>query len=685
MVPFGIVTVCFLTLLYFWQQMQSGYASPDFTRSLVQSTALYDDTSAMSVLWGLVGHEIHSGSLGPLALFPLLIWIHPWSEAVVHCLDVLILILNFCTFYALVFHLTRSNVDALFAVLVTFCSIEFTLAGDPYLTNLLVLPFAAQLLLTALLVYVRTGRRRTAFVVSCVLLAAAIAVVPACAIFVFAFIAYAWQRDTSKHAILASLVFLALGIGVLLSVDRQSLAIYAIGLDRLVAHIVSAFPVTYRASTGIVRDVLSTNARDRSFDQVPQMDIAGWIVAFSCAITTFVFLSRSRGRHAVPTCSSVGAVLWVGGAFFPQYGSFFVAFGFAMVCTGLLPLIGKLRPALTSVLPVIIALALFFVIYGNVRANKLVAASVNGPWVTFASLKRASNYGLFGGIRSGSPIAISPTSSLAVLGSSRRLQRLMLFSITGKRFSISKTSGGWLLRTSYKPTSARHIDLDRLVWNHGRFQTSEAQAYREFVSSDSSRDFLDHFFASTRGMSAKFINYSNDHALVYVRRTCGPVQLDDALKPASPTYTWATGFYPYMDPIPVWYSESAPIVYKDAPRANPPWRYARRKARVVFSADSCGAAVVNVAMTLYSALPGFVDLSGAIPHERVQVGPEGTPISFALRPVVLKSAIVSFEAHTPLYFSDEAIPRTDGAPLDDIHLLVHIDGVDIISTSRADR
>ncbi len=327
--------------------MHSGYALPDFGRYLARSTALYSGITPLTQLQRLVEQGMHSGTLGPLALLPLLPWVSQPPPAVVHSFEILGLIFNFGTFYVLVFRLTRSNISALFAVFLTFCSIEFRLIDDPYLTNLLVVPFAAELLLLALVAYVSVGRDRSwsLLAISGALFAAAVAVLPSCAPLALVFMAYAWWAKGLMPALPDILFFCIVGICALLAVDQDSFAVCAIGLGAFVKHILSALPVTYRAVSGIIRDRLSTTDRDTSFDHVPQIGLGGWIVAFSCAITAFAFLARSRDRKVLSGCLVVGAALWLGGAAFPEGGSVFSAFGFAMVCTGLFPLISRLRPA----------------------------------------------------------------------------------------------------------------------------------------------------------------------------------------------------------------------------------------------------------------------------------------------------------------------------------------------------
>ncbi len=317
--------------------------------------------------------------------------------------------------------------------------------------------------------------------------------------------------------------------------------------------------------------------------------------------------------------------------------------------------------------------------YGNVRANRLVIKVTNRPWVVFSNVQRASNQGLFHSLRNGSTVALSSNSLLTTLARAPGAQAQLLFSLTRRHPIANKAPGVWLLRTGYRSQVGPTVDLNHLVSSRSGFQTDQTWEYQEFVSSAASRHFSDHFFANTRGISAKFVKYSNHRALFYVRHLCGPVDLDDALKPERPTYVWSTGFYPFVRPTPIWIPQAGTLAYEDRFLKDPPWRYARGVASLVFHPDRCGAEMVKVSMTLYSALPGFVDLSGPISYKQIPVNAAGSQITFHLHLSGRRSATLKFNASTPLQFTDEAIPRSDGPPLNHIHLFVSINSLRVIS------
>jgi hypothetical protein len=596
------------------------------------------------------------------------------------------IIANFGTLYAIVFRLTRSNLSALFSVAIALCATEFRLQNDPYLSNLTVLPFAAECLLGGLLVYTLTARGyREAFFLfgSAVLFALSIAVYPSCAIFALAFVACAWMTRKPLIAAGESLVFLALLVTAFLTVDRQQV-ISSLGFPTFLAHAFQVLPAAYRATAGIIGDRLSTTNRDTSFDHVPAIGAIGWLIAVAVAAIVFARLARTRDGWAFRTCAVAGATLWICGAAFPDAGIYFETFGFAMVITGLTPLLSRFHGPARLIAPAILASALFFVIYGNVRANKLVAQSVSQPWEAFTTVQRAKDNGLFRGLNQNTAIAISTQSALQTFAPSNAEQQLLLSSLLHKQLVLRKAAGGWLLRERLEPGKPRTVALFHLVAGKGQLQTDRAYEYDEFVSRDDAWKFGDDLLGNRRGMTLTFRRFNDERALVDVRRVCGPVPFDDVLLAQQPGHAWSAGFYPMGNPPPVWYPYSGSRIYADRFLKDPMWRYMRESGDIVFLADQCGAATVEVTLGLYSPVQGSADVSGAVKRRHIAVGPGGNQVVFSLALPARGSADAHITAHTPLYPSDQLIPRMEGTAFTDIHLMVSIDKM-IIQPTKVPR
>ncbi|MHB8461379.1 MAG: hypothetical protein ACYDA1_01905 [Vulcanimicrobiaceae bacterium] len=686
----GLIAALLCSLFYFVPQMGFGFATPDLWRSLLHSTAAYRGLTPYAELWSVVHNGIRAGLFGPLATLPLLTWLSQPSALAARIIETLGIVLNFGTFYVLAVRLTRSNTAALFAVLAALCSIEFRFVDDPYLTNLFVLPFAAELLLLAFVVYdISLSNKRWQLVVASLsLFACAVMTIPECAVFAVAFVAYIWWAKKTRLALADAIAFLMVAIVTLYLVDRQGIGLFAIGISAFFAHLLTVLPVSYRALSGIIRDRLSTTDRNLSFDLVPEPGLFGWILAFVSAATAYILIALRSDRRPpfeYLGCVVLGGALWICGSLFSAYGSFFAVFGLALVITATAHFLAQYRKSLAGVLPIGIAVILFFVMVGNFRANALVSQSLDHPWQTVITVRNAVRNGLFSGLGPDASVALSTTSPLFTFAQSQIEQEEFLFGLTGTRFVAKKTVGGWLLGTKFRRRLGWTVTLTHLTADHTKFRANKVRLFKTFLSSSSARSFAEGVFSSVRGMSVDFNNYSDTHALVFITRKCGDVQIRDAAKPNSPTYTWSTGFYPFDKPNPIWYSEAGTIAYETRFSHADSWRYARRHANLVFAPDSCGSTKLRVAMTLYSALPGFVDLSGPVTYKHLPVDAPGTPISFILSLPAKRSVTLHFNADTPLHFGDEGIPRVDGPGMGHIHLLVRLDRVTLASLVEAGR
>jgi len=662
----GLAATCGLAALYFWPQGRFGFTLPDFWPYILHSGAAYP----------------HSGDLGPLAFLPLRVWDNAVTRDWIRYIQLFGIVANFATFYALVFRLTRSNLSALFSVGIALCVTEFRLQNDPYLSNLAVLPVAAELLLGGLLVYLWGHWARPEalrLLATAALFAGSIAVYPACAPLALVFAAGAWLTTKPLLALGESLFFLTLLAAALLLVDRER-ATSTVGVPAFLANTFQALPAAYRATAGILHDRLSTTNRDTSFDRDPAIGTVGWLTAIAVAGIVFARLASSREKWVFKTCAVTGAMLWICGSAIPGAGLYFETFGIAMVITGLAPLLSRVQGATRGLATAMLATAVFFVVYGNVRANKLVAQVVGQPWDAFTTVQRAVDYGVFAGLSQDSPIAISTQSALLKFAPSSAEQQLLLLAILHRRFPTGKAPGGWLLRERLEPGKPRTVELFHLVAGKNDFQTDGARVYDEFVSRDDAWKFEDDLLGTSRGMTTTFRYFDDERALVDVHRPCGAVPLDDVLLAEQPGHTWSSGFYPMVDPPPAWYPYAGSRIYADRFLKDPMWRYMRESGEITFHADHCGAATIEVTLGLYSPLPGSADVWGGVKHLRTAVGPGGNQVTFTLAVPARGKALLRISAQTPAYPSDQLIPRTEGVPITDIHLMVSIDQIRILPT-----
>ena len=685
-----------MSLAYF-RLTSLGYASADFWRYILSSTAAYDQVGIWTELHLLVQGGVLAGTFGPLAIVPLSIWATP-LEQYAHALQVLGIVANMGTFYVLAWQLSRSNAWALLAVVIAICSVQFHILNDPYLSNLFVFPFAAEFVLLAMLAYVWNDERIPEFarrLAPAVLLAFASGIVPACALFVLPLGAYAWVTRPRRAAMLDSSVFAGLTF-LALAVTRFRGFTLATWHGAL-GNFLGAIPVVYRATSGLVRDQLSGTDRNTSFDRVPSIDALGWMLALFCAGYLFWYLSRPRPQANVTSVLTLATGLWVCASFFRSGAPYFEAFALGLVGAAVLPMLVGIRSDVGRIGTALAAVAVLFVVYGNVRTNTLVVHAAGEPWDAFSTIRRGAQRHLFSVVPEGSSVAISSRSALRGLAPSAEAQKRLLFALSGKRFIPSKKDGGWLLRETIVPFTMRKIELLHLRISSGSLKTDRAEEYMEYLAQQDRSEFTLNLVLHSNGMKTKIRAIDDTHILVDVIRTCGPISPAKVMLPNATGHIWSNGFYPIVQPNPIALPQVRAEVFRDQFLKDPLWRYARRSADLIFTSDNCGKSLaVKVWMLMYSAFPGSVQISGAkvlkysytpsvatlipAPSQSLKVSQTGVMALLELGIPNHGATTVHFKSLTPAAPIDTMLPRNEKAPITDIHLFAEIE--DIQSTPQ---
>ncbi len=679
-----------------------GFATIDLWRYLLGSNAAYDHISKWAELELLVREGVRAGQFGPLVALPMALWYVTLNPSFAHYLQIIGIAANMCTFFFLAAQLTRSKSASLFAVVIALGATQFHTAGDPYLSNLFVYPFAAQLVLTALLFFVAPPGgsqiiwRRLA---SGAFLGLAIAALPACAAFAAVFIAYAWFARARDQALSDSALVVAFTAAGLAIVRLQHVA-YASWHDAP-RNFVAVIPAAYRASGNIIHDVLSGTDRNTSFDRLPSIDTIGWIVVVLCAAFVYWYLSSSRARENSAKCAVLGIALWICAAFWQTGGSYFECFGFALAAVGALQLLNRLRPEAIRIVPALVAVTMLLVLYGNVRANKLIVHNLQKPWEAFLTVQRGAQRHLFKGINDGTAVALSTKSELLIFAPSPGAQQRLFFALSGKRFVASKRDGGWLLREDIQPFQTRKIELFHLRRTASGLQTDRTEEYREYLTQDERSAFTLSLILRSRGIKTHIREVDDTHILVDVTRTCGPVALSRVFRPEGPGHTWSTGFYPNQFPNPVAIPQIRAKVLDTQYIRDPLWRYARRSADLVLTSDNCGKNItVNLGLLLYSAFPGSIKIRGAkllkyseppaagptlaaASQNTFPISQSGAAALLALSIPAHGKSTVHITALTPAASVDTMVPRSEKIPVTDIHLFVQIQGIEYADTKAA--
>jgi hypothetical protein len=680
----GLVVSVLIGLSYCQLGQVFGFSPADSARFLAPKNAEFAHLPTVQYLFGIVAAGSGTGALGPLSIAPLLIWLTSPSPSDAAIAQTTLIVLNLATLYVLVLRIAKLVTPAVGCVALALCAMQFRPHDDAFIGNIIVLPVASEFILVGLLTFVWTGEhersiRRT--VAAAILYGVGITIVPGLATTgltfaaIFAFLTPAPHRkfqDVGVFAVVAILCFFV--------VDRQT--VHMPSRD-IFSQIIAGVPLVLRATSGIVRDHLSPTNRDVSFDTVPAIGPFAWPAVTIGALFAFGTYTAAVTREKLDDCLVMGASLWLTAALCLRDGTLLEVVGFALTALGSVRMTLELSARSRRTWAVAVSLAVFFVLYGNVRANALVVATSQRPWNALSTSLRAGAAGLFSGIPLEARVEVARDSALAGLAPYEDQDQL-IYALSGRRFSEASNGPRWLLSEDFSDLEkSRAIRVVECQVRSPQCLSVRGNTYIEFVAMAYSDQFLD-AAAIARGYSVRFERYDGFHVTAAVRRLCGAVPARDIVAPESPTYDWGLGFYPPQNPSPIAMPAAENLINGFAYVPDPPWRYAQSRSRLILRADRCAPRSgenVEVQLTLFSQLPGTVHFSAPGLSTSEPVTAAGVGRILTVHVPQRGSVPVDIVADVDRIALDPLIiSRSEQQPESNVRVIVYVQNIGIVQT-----
>lgn len=565
------IIVALLAAFYFSPILQSSLADADGYLRHVSAIAGFDRVTAMTVYAEIATHyrALQPGCF-PLGPLPLAIWLADPTEKVVKICQLALIALTFGTFAVLARRLFGSVSAAVLAAVTAFASWELRVPHDPVIGTSFVTTILAELVLLSCIAWLtyRSSRRPAWLIVSCTTSVLMMLTDPLGLGFALLLaILTIFQKDLSglRFVWIAAVVAVMLVTGVLAAPNLPWQRV-AYGHD-VVAQVIAPLPATYRqfgslhigGTAGFSHG--SAYVDDR-FINVPAADGWSWLQMFACTLAAFVSIStvgRTSETRPPLTALWLGFGLWLipavllgrpgiwhdgmalGQAFDGVYLQYF---GIALLVTSGVVRLREGTGSFAIVLPSLVALAVFALCYGNVRANALAIIKTQRYASSIALIERAGAAGFFSFLPAGRTLAVSSSEPFASgIHFSPSDAKYAIYHFSKQRYhvvsidSLRRTPAldAWLLQTSR--TSGIFVSLAHI----SGFAGAKVLADRGlgFSSLTSVRDA---FAIPARGLFVKTSQLRDGFAM-RARRTCGPVVSDLLYIGERPAFSWGAGFY----------------------------------------------------------------------------------------------------------------------------------------------
>lgn len=635
------------TLLVFWvfdRLLSSAPGGADSYLMYLPAVASIDHLSAAQVYTELVNsYRVAHPGWFPIATLPLALWAAGASLAFVKFVQVLLIATSFVLFALLVRRLTGTLAGSVLAVVAALCAWQLRVFDDPVSGTSLVVPWSADLVFASYLGWLNwqnskasSAWLRVAYITMAL---ASLTGVVACGLeltlVLLAFLTLPTRVETWGLALIASVT---IGASWLASAPRIPWRDAHTYLSNVFAQMMAALPTSFRSAghlpLGHVPALYyhGTKYVDDRFINISQISFLAWLAILVCAALCFFVLQRPLHRRATGWISRavlIGAALWIVPSFLLGSrggssaalamgqafdGVYFEYFGLALIATVMILRLRASGSTSARLVPVMVALSVVLVGYGNARAD----AVVDNHWFhrdePRALIESAARDGFFEALPAGSKIAVDPSLPFANgIHNSVSDAKYMLYAYTKRHYnvvatiSLSNVRRGdlWILRTS--PGADIPVYLAHFAGRRG----SEFLADRAFGYTLSTR-------ASERAESdhvgvAMSVNPLGSGSRIEASRTCGAVSANYVFADDRPTVHWQN-FYP-----------EGPDGYKVASASNVwgdvlpyyPKMYAGRRATLVVDPGPCPGTYSNIQFDTTSAEPGKMRI----------IASDGTPVA----------------------------------------------------------
>ena len=530
----------------------------------------YDRVSA-GLVFARIAHRLQLEHPGwfPLAPVPLSIWLLDPRVFTVKLWQLLTIVANFGLFAFICRRLTSSTPWAIVAVVFTLCAWQFRTVHDPVIGTSLVTPWLGLFVFSSFALWTayRAIPRVTTLALCCAALALAMATSPLAWAFAIVLVVIAFRAGEKRAAIALGSTAIPLVVAtVLLSPPEPPWQHGGAFLANVAAQLFASLPTSFRATGALpIGHVPSlyhngTHYIDDRFITIPAISFAGWLAVIACTCAAFFAL-----RHATPGGSAkssdapaIGAAFVVIPALmlgerhawphglpwgFAFDSIYFAYFGFGLLAALAIRRIVQ-RSDARALAPSLAALLVFLLAYGNVRADNAAIERTQRADDMRGLIQRAAGTGIFRFVPEGSSIALSAKPSSIVPHEGFDDAKYMLYHYTRRRYATVDESNiparprrdSWIVQTSR--ASGIFMTIAHVAGRKNEeLVTDRAYGYTVFP------DVWRNAPTSVRGIQRHVVPV-RDGALIFARRTCGPVPVADALMPDFPTVVWTDGFYP---------------------------------------------------------------------------------------------------------------------------------------------
>lgn len=670
--PYTVVSGL-LAALWFLPVPFSHYTGSDGFFAHVNAIASYDGVSRANVYAQIASYyaHMHYGWF-PVASVPLGLWLY--GGALAKATHYVLIILSFVLFSVIARKLFGSSSAAVAAVAAALFVWQFRIPFDPVAGTSLVIPWSACLVLGSWAAWFTfIGRQKPAWlVVACVLVVAASWTSPAAAALC---VALAVTTFTSRNRIAFAAVWLAviaaIAVSSLLRATPTPWASNIHYAPDVLAQIVAPLPTSFRAFGNLpIGHIPSlyhngTHYIDDRFIAIPPPTIFDWMGILAMTLATALSLT-SRNVLRAPRSRNVQILIfscafWIVPAILlwpPEFyrhalplgdafeGVYFQYFGVALLIVFGLLRIYRFAPSALRIVPVIGALAVFLVAYGNVRADNVVLAKAQRLDRARDLIARAARAGFFKSLPDYSTIAIDSTLPFAV-GIHRSVNdaKYALYEYTGKRFRIvdathlANGSGdnAWVLRAAARGNGIL-LSLDHWAGSDERGNLTD-HSYGFVVDSSLAASIP----WQRRGVRTTTVRLMGA-ALVEATRTCAPVPLKDAFAADSPTIEWRAGFY---QKGPVGYQATLPERDALGDIATYPKMFMSGVGSIALRPTECPSTFENFQAVAVAAAPATLRISYGNHVDRIRVSSKPTEFWLRIPSKRMKRIRILFETNAP--------------------------------------
>jgi len=717
-----------LCSFYLASIVRSGPAGDDFFRLQYRWISACDNQSWHQVLIRVVhASQKERGAVFPVSQAIAAAWLFLPGIVLAKILQLSLIAANFATFALVVARVTSSRSLALVAVSLTICAVELRKYHDPIIGTAFEMPLLVESMLLCLLLFILYQERKNIWLLlgayaayGCAVLSDQLAYSLIAIIGLFAL-----KDGPQPRKMLAAIPFFLIACGsaigvflthpaALASLNRDPSGLHSswIYLRNALVQSIGAFPTSYRSlgSLIVVSDTAKSSAADTRFLKLPFPSRTEYLAPLLVALAAYFALVRrgwnlralaadkkpllilGLGMWVLPSLqlasSAVVSKLSLGEAVPAVYIQYFgvgATLAYFLGNGTRLSAGGSCRTSIAS----LVALTIFFVMYGNVRVNDFVINASDLVPAAITNLENAAKAGLFSRVVAGSVIV--PDQSLPFANAQSggvRAARYFLYGVARRRYRVASrrdvlpngrfcrseargtcVPGGddiWLLSNAYR-TYPPSVTLARwYTTTNWAPQSIHAIRYIGFPNAAAAQADAHALSISASGMKRTIALAGGDSIVIDVYRQCGPTRVATIMNADSPELVWGHGFYPPEPVYRVPFVASAGLQY--AP--NQSWRFAGPQATLELRPGRCPMDLVDLKLAVFSSYPATLLASYVGKMHVLAVSETGTDFEIVARPHDGHGMIVRLSTNARRAYEIVPLPRSSSIGDWDIRMLV---------------